>query len=162
MTEIWQCPNCSAFTMTEAGVHGWCRTCETKARGSAYEVPSELRLIVAAQDAKRKGQTQGRVTNDTRQPNPRRQRCKRGHPLTGDNVYVDPRRGKRRCRECMRERDRHRFGATTATLPAANGATCYVCGQGFTGLVTREPGTYRPIHPACETWTVAEAQRVAH
>ena len=31
----------------------------------------------------------------------RANRCKRGHPLTDDNIYVDP-RGRRPCRSCIR------------------------------------------------------------
>lgn len=34
--------------------------------------------------------------------------CLRGHPLSGENVYVHPRRGTRHCRECARERRRER------------------------------------------------------
>lgn len=33
--------------------------------------------------------------------------CKRGHPMSGDNLYESP-RGQRLCRRCMRERDRKR------------------------------------------------------
>jgi transposase-like protein len=32
--------------------------------------------------------------------------CKRGHPLTGDNLYVVPKTGNRACRECGRMRSR--------------------------------------------------------
>lgn len=33
--------------------------------------------------------------------NARRMRCSHGHPLEGDNLYLDP-EGKRKCRTCMR------------------------------------------------------------
>jgi len=32
--------------------------------------------------------------------------CKRGHPLSGDNLYIPPGRPRRVCRECQRERHR--------------------------------------------------------
>jgi len=28
--------------------------------------------------------------------------CLRGHPLSGENLYVDPKYGHRKCRECRR------------------------------------------------------------
>lgn len=28
--------------------------------------------------------------------------CLRGHPFTDDNVYIDPNKGRRKCRECIR------------------------------------------------------------
>ena len=34
--------------------------------------------------------------------NLRKTHCIRGHPLSGDNVYRDPKRGVRNCRECRR------------------------------------------------------------
>ena len=34
-----------------------------------------------------------------------RELCKHGHPLSGDNVYVNPRSGKRQCRACNRRRN---------------------------------------------------------
>lgn len=34
--------------------------------------------------------------------------CKRGHPLTEDNIYVSP-KGRRRCRACQREGNRERY-----------------------------------------------------
>ena len=36
-------------------------------------------------------------------PLARKERCKRGHPLSGDNLYV-PANGSRQCRTCCRER----------------------------------------------------------
>jgi hypothetical protein len=35
--------------------------------------------------------------------NHRKTHCKRGHPLEGENVWVDPKRGHRRCLECGRD-----------------------------------------------------------
>jgi len=32
--------------------------------------------------------------------------CKHGHPLSGDNLYVQPKNGYRYCRECARNRGR--------------------------------------------------------
>ena len=43
------------------------------------------------QDAKAKGRLVGYGV---------RQFCKQGHPLSGDNLYVNPSTGKRRCRMC--------------------------------------------------------------
>jgi hypothetical protein len=34
--------------------------------------------------------------------------CKRDHPLSGDNLYINPTTGQRRCRTCDRERNRAR------------------------------------------------------
>lgn len=34
----------------------------------------------------------------------RQTHCKRGHPLSGENLYVHPKRGHRHCRECSRLR----------------------------------------------------------
>jgi hypothetical protein len=44
----------------------------------------------------------GRVARQARQTH-----CLRGHPLSGDNLYIDH-AGKRQCRECMRIRQRSR------------------------------------------------------
>ncbi len=35
--------------------------------------------------------------------------CKRGHPLSGNNLYVDPKTGRRHCRECRRAHDREMY-----------------------------------------------------
>jgi hypothetical protein len=43
------------------------------------------------QDAKAKGRLVGYG---------KRELCKAGHPLSGDNVRVDPKTGKRKCRTC--------------------------------------------------------------
>ena len=45
------------------------------------------------QDAKAKGRLVGYR---------RREVCKQGHPLSGDNLYINPSSGKRHCRECGR------------------------------------------------------------
>jgi hypothetical protein len=34
--------------------------------------------------------------------------CKRGHPMSGDNLYVSP-KGQRHCRTCSRDRDHRRI-----------------------------------------------------
>jgi hypothetical protein len=47
----------------------------------------------------------------------RRTACKRGHPLTDDNVYVAP-DGERQCRECIRARARARVRQLAADLKA--------------------------------------------
>lgn len=33
-----------------------------------------------------------------------RDECRRGHPLAGDNLYIQPSNGKKFCRECQRQR----------------------------------------------------------
>lgn len=38
--------------------------------------------------------------------NARKTHCPKGHPLSGDNLYVHPRKIMRRCRECMRNQSR--------------------------------------------------------
>lgn len=53
--------------------------------------------------------------------NARKTVCYRGHPLSGDNLYVNP-AGKRFCRTCVRANDRrykarHRPRAALATQP---------------------------------------------
>lgn len=50
-----------------------------------------------ARDAARKGRYL------TRKPNAF---CQRGHAMEGDNVYITPSTGKRRCRQCKIERNR--------------------------------------------------------
>ena len=35
--------------------------------------------------------------------------CKRGHPLSGDNLYIDPSSGFRQCKACCRERQRREY-----------------------------------------------------
>lgn len=48
--------------------------------------------------------------------------CKRGHPLTDDNVYIRPDNGKRRCLTCIRERNpQRRLGPFLMT--------CVICGK---------------------------------
>ena len=42
--------------------------------------------------------------------NARKTHCKRGHPLSGDNLYIIPSTGSRVCRVCDRERQRRRYG----------------------------------------------------
>ena len=48
----------------------------------------------------------------------RQTHCKRGHPLSGENLYVDD-RGYRRCRECERNRERVRVPLRRAARRAA-------------------------------------------
>lgn len=53
---------------------------------------------------------------------PKRQRsstCKRGHPLSGDNLYVTP-RGVRQCLECQRNRDRAYRARLASPSPIPN------------------------------------------
>lgn len=38
----------------------------------------------------------------------RRDECRKGHPLSGDNLYVQPSNGKRFCRQCQTDRRRNR------------------------------------------------------
>lgn len=38
--------------------------------------------------------------------------CKRGHRLEGDNIYIDPKRGKRSCATCRRARRKETYDAT--------------------------------------------------
>ena len=46
---------------------------------------------------------------NNRRPMPRRERCKVGHMLTDDNVYIQAKTGSRFCIECRRRRDRDRL-----------------------------------------------------
>ncbi len=40
--------------------------------------------------------------------NARKTECMRGHPLSGENLYINPSSGYRHCRECARVADRRR------------------------------------------------------
>lgn len=42
-------------------------------------------------------------------PNRDQTHCKRGHPLSGDNVWIDPKTERRHCQECRRMRDRETY-----------------------------------------------------
>lgn len=53
--------------------------------------------------------------------NARKTHCKRGHPLSGDNLYVMP-RGKRQCRECHRIKSRRLNAANRDSNNAAQRA----------------------------------------
>jgi hypothetical protein len=44
--------------------------------------------------------------------------CGRGHPLSGDNLYVQPSNGKRFCRTCQRRRRRERTARAAAARSA--------------------------------------------
>ena len=59
--------------------------------------------------------------------------CPQGHPLSGDNLYVDP-RGRRECRTCRAERDRRRCRAKKKGADLANEADA---------LPTTKKGTQR-------------------
>lgn len=52
-----------------------------------------------------------RVDSKTKRPDKYKTECKAGHPLSGDNLYIDP-RGNRYCRAC-RTRRRKEFNART-------------------------------------------------
>ena len=45
--------------------------------------------------------------------------CLKGHPLSGVNLYVDP-RGTRKCRECQRARVRDHYNRNKEALRASN------------------------------------------
>jgi hypothetical protein len=45
--------------------------------------------------------------------NARKTHCPKDHPLSGDNLYIDP-RGKRECRECRRESGRRQMAKAKA------------------------------------------------
>lgn len=56
---------------------------------------------------------------------PRVTHCIHGHPLSGENLYVEP-NGKRRCRECRRNRDHLRRPLKNKGAPSD---TCVQCGS---------------------------------
>lgn len=62
--------------------------------------PSHLEIVSRGENSKR--------SNHPTMVNARKNVCKRGHSLTGDNVYVHPKRGTRHCRECAKVRDKNR------------------------------------------------------
>lgn len=45
--------------------------------------------------------------------------CKHGHPLSGANLYVEPKRGTRQCVQCRRDRDRARYARNRDGIPFA-------------------------------------------
>jgi HNH endonuclease len=48
----------------------------------------------------------------------RKTHCKHGHPLSGENLRIDPRTGARVCRACLRESQRRLRAAATRTRPS--------------------------------------------
>src|SRR6478735_729217 len=48
-------------------------------------------------------------------------RCPRGHPYRGRNLYVNPRTGKRHCRECMRVANRQLRASKSTHQPDREG-----------------------------------------
>ena len=48
----------------------------------------------------------------------RKDECHKGHPLSGDNLYVQPSNGQRFCRECQRVRRRQRTLRDAARRPS--------------------------------------------
>lgn len=97
----------------------------------------------------------------TRQENNRRRRratCGRGHPLTGDNVYVRMPRGERVCRACQRILNaayRRRKGLSEAVYQTDAGC---VHGHPWTPENTRLEGTRR-VCRACARERMRDAYR---
>jgi hypothetical protein len=70
-----------------------------------------------------------------RQSNARKEVCKRGHPLFGDNVYFQKATGYRECRTCIRDRQREadarlRLSAPRTMRPEDKRQTC-ICGHRY-------------------------------
>lgn len=62
--------------------------------------PSHLEPVTARENVMR-GETEARRNSS-------KTHCKNGHPLSGENLYIDP-RGKRHCRTCDRANRRRRY-----------------------------------------------------
>lgn len=75
-----------------------------------------------------------------------RSRCRSGHVLAGDNLYIQPSNGKRFCRPCMRARRRARHDRQLAAK-AAKASGCIQCGEAFTQ--DRRVGRWAKRCPAC-------------
>jgi hypothetical protein len=89
------------------------------------------------------------VTHAENMRRTRRPTCKRGHPLTGTNVYLAP-DGERQCRECNRLRDRMRLRQRMEQRRAAHGAGP-VAEKGSTDLQAplMPPIPYGKCHCGC-------------
>ena len=72
--------------------HDACHICDTPLCVNPYHLFAGTRKD-NMQDAKAKARLVGYG---------KREVCKQGHPLSGDNLYIDPKWGKRHCRTCMR------------------------------------------------------------
>jgi hypothetical protein len=67
--------------------------------------PHRLCVVVAHLEVVTAGENTLR-SNNLAAINARKTRCKRDHPLEGDNLYIEPATGARVCRACRRERQR--------------------------------------------------------
>lgn len=72
--------------------------------------------------------------------------CKRGHPLSGDNLYVNPHSGKRTCKTCQTARGRMSYGwpkDLAFTLPLESlGRKAKGSGRGGSVRIKRGPKTH--------------------
>lgn len=84
-----------------------------------------------------------------------RTHCKRGHPFSGDNLYVDKRKGNRVCKECARRNQRRRYLLTEAVVgwvPPAERTHCK-WGHVFAGENLRIAPNGARVCRACATAT---------
>lgn len=69
--------------------------------------PAHLEPVTRAENNRRSGSASALNADKTH--------CRNGHPLAGDNLYVHPASGKRRCKQCHRARMQHYRDAKAAT-----------------------------------------------
>lgn len=74
-------------------------------RNRACVNPDHLEPVSGSENRRRGAGFSGR--------NARKTHCKAGHPLAGENLYVDP-RGRRQCRTCRREASKLAMGRYSA------------------------------------------------
>lgn len=103
------CPRGHPYDETNTYLHlgrRHCRACrdeETRNRRAAMKDDPEALRTYREADAARAREYRTRLRGGTpAQPNAEKTHCKNGHPLSGDNLWVDG-SGARRCRQCRRE-----------------------------------------------------------
>jgi hypothetical protein len=63
--------------------------------------PDHLAVVTAAENT--------HASHTPARANARKTHCSKGHPFSGENLYVVPKSGERQCRTCKRQSDRDNY-----------------------------------------------------